>query len=154
MPEPTSVESPAVARAHAAAAIPEQEFGNFFLSRFLGLDITYDDDAQTCTVRLPYARHLGNPQGSVHGGIITTAIDISMGHLCHRYLSTAMTIEMQVRYFRPLTSDGIATGRLIKPGRRLVHLESRMTDSDGRLIAFGVGTWHRLDALKENNAAS
>jgi uncharacterized protein (TIGR00369 family) len=136
-------------RARAAAASDVQEFGDFFLSRFLGLEIDYDDDEQTCRVRLPYARHLGNPQGSVHGGIITTAMDISMGHLCHRYLSTAMTIEMQIRFFRPLKGDGIATGRLINAGRRLVHLESRMTDADDRLIAYGVGSWHRLDALKE-----
>jgi uncharacterized protein (TIGR00369 family) len=136
-------------RARAAAASDVQEFGDFFFSRFLGLEIDYDDDEQTCRVRLPYARHLGNPQGSVHGGIITTAMDISMGHLCHRYLSTAMTIEMQIRFFRPLKTDGIATGRLINPGRRLVHLESRMTDADGRLNAYGVGSWHRLDALKE-----
>ena len=149
MTDATQAVHHAVARAEKAAASDVQEFGDFFLSRFLGLEISYDDDEQTCTVRLPYARHLGNPQGSVHGGIITTAMDISMGHLCHRYLSTAMTIEMQMRFFRPLTGDGIATGRLIKPGRRLVHLESRMTDAEGRLVAFGVGSWHRLDALKE-----
>ena len=38
----------------------------------------------------------------MHGGIVTTAMDISMGHLCHRFLSTAVTIEMQMRFFRPL----------------------------------------------------
>ncbi len=42
----------------------------------------------------------------MHGGVITTALDISMGHLCKRYLSPAVTIEMQVRFFRPLTGDG------------------------------------------------
>lgn len=139
----------AVRRAQEAAATDVQEFGDFFLSRFLDLRISYDDDQQTCSVVLPYARHLGNPQGSVHGGIITTAMDISMGHLTHRFLSTAMTIEMSLRFFRPLTTDGTATARLIKPGRRLVHLESRMTDADGRLVAHGVGSWHRLDALRE-----
>lgn len=137
-----------VRRAQEAAASDVQQFGDFFLSRFLGLEISYDDAEQSCTVRLPYARHLGNPQGSVHGGIITTAMDISMGHLCHRFLSTAMTIEMQMRFFRPLTTDGFCTGRILKAGRRLVHLESRMSDAEGRLVAHGVGTWHRLDALE------
>lgn len=139
-----------VRRAREAASSDVQEFGDFFLSRFLGLEISYDDAEQTCTVRLPYAPHLGNPQGSVHGGVITTAMDISMGHLTHRYLSTAMTIEMSLRFFRPLTGDGTATARLLKPGRRLVHLESRMTDAQGRLVAHGVGSWHRLDALAES----
>ncbi len=137
----------AVQQATEAAASPAHEFGDFFLSRFLGLDISYADEEQSCTVVLPYAVHLANPQGSMHGGVITTAMDISMGHLCHRYLSTAMTIEMTLRFFRPLKGTGIAVGRILNPGRRLVHLESRMTDEDGRLVAHGVGSWHRLDAL-------
>ncbi len=95
---------------------------------------------------LPYAAHLCNPQGSVHGGMVTTALDISMGHLCHRFLSTAVTIEMQMRFFRPLTGIGTCIGRLVRAGRRIVHLESRMTDEDGRLAAMGTGSWHRLDA--------
>jgi uncharacterized protein (TIGR00369 family) len=149
----TSTEHEAVRRAQLAAATDVQEFGNFFLSRFLGLEISYDDDAQSCQVVLPYARHLGNPQGSMHGGIITTALDISMGHTAHRYLSTAVTIEMQMRFFRPLTSDGTATGRILKSGRKIVHLESRMTDSENRLVAHGVGSWHRLDPGKGGPAS-
>lgn len=138
----------AVERARAAAADPTQEFGNFFLSRFLDLDISYDDDAQTCAVVLPYAAHLCNPQGSMHGGIMATAMDISMGHLCHRFLSTAMTLEMQFRYFRPLVGTGRAVGQILRAGRRIVHVESRLTDEQDRLVAFGVGSWHRLDALE------
>jgi uncharacterized protein (TIGR00369 family) len=143
-----------VLRAQEASASETQQFGDFFLSRFLGLEISYDDQEQSCTVVLPYARHLCNPQGSMHGGIITTALDISMGHLSHRYLSTAVTIEMNMRFFRPLTGDGTCTGRILKAGRKVVHLESRMSDGDGRLVAHGVGSWHRLDDSKEGRPDS
>ena len=51
----------------------------------------------------------------MHGGVITTAMDISMGHLCHRYLSTAVTIEMQMRFFRPLHGTGACTGGCCGP---------------------------------------
>jgi acyl-CoA thioesterase len=135
------------ALAREAAADPTWEFGSFFLSRFLQLDISYDDTEQTCTVVLPYGPHLCNPQGSVHGGVITTALDISMGHLCKRFLSAAVTIEMQMRFFRPLTGTGTCTGRVIRGGRRIVHLESRLTDDQGRLTALGTGSWQRLDAV-------
>lgn len=135
------------ALARVAASDPTWEFGSFFLSRFLQLDISYDDAEQTCTVVLPYGPHLCNPQGSVHGGVITTALDISMGHLCKRYLSAAVTIEMQMRFFRPLTGTGTCTGRVIRGGRRIVHLESRLTDDQGRLTALGTGSWQRLDAV-------
>jgi uncharacterized protein (TIGR00369 family) len=137
---------PAVVRAAAAAAEARPEFGAFFLARFLGLDISYDDHARTCTVVLPYAAHLCNPQGSMHGGVITSAMDISMGHLCHRFLSTAVTIEMNLRFFRPLTGTGRCQAALLRPGRRIVHLEARLTDEQHRLVAFAAGSWHRLDA--------
>lgn len=142
-----TVDADAVASlAHAAGSDPTWEFGSFFLSRFLRLGIDYDDAEQTCTVVLPHAPHLCNPQGSVHGGILTTAVDISMGHLCHRYLSAAVTIELQMRFFRPLTSEATCTGRIVRAGRRIVHLESRVLDAEGRLTALGTGSWHRLDA--------
>ena len=135
------------ALARVAASDPTWEFGSFFLSRFLQLDISYDEPEQTCTVVLPYGPHLCNPQGTVHGGVITTALDISMGHLCRRFLAAAVTIEMQMRVSRPLTGTGTSTGRIIRAGRRIVHLESRMTDDQGRLIALGTGSWQRLDSL-------
>jgi acyl-coenzyme A thioesterase PaaI-like protein len=68
-----------------------------------------------------------------------------MGHLCHRFLSTAVTIEMNMRFFRPLTGRGRCTAAVLNAGRRLVHLESRLTDGQGRLVAFAAGSWHRLD---------
>jgi acyl-CoA thioesterase len=135
------------ALAREAASDPAWEFGSFFLSRFLRLDISYDEPEQICTVVLPYGPHLCNPQGFVHGGVITTALDISMGHLCKRFLSAAVTIEMQMRFFRPLTGTGTCTGRIIRAGRRIVHLESRMTDDQGRLTALGTGSWQRLDPV-------
>jgi acyl-CoA thioesterase len=136
----------AIARVEYAVRTAEPAFGTFFLAKFLDLAITYDEEKQTCTVVLPYAPYLCNPQGSVHGGVITTAMDISMGHLCHRFLSTAVTIEMQQRFFRPLAGSGRCEGRLLSPGRRIVHLESRTYDDADRLVASATGSWYRLDA--------
>lgn len=138
----------AIERASIAAADPGQEFDNFFLSRFLDLDISYDDAEKTCTVVLPYAPHLGNPHGAVHGGIIATVMDIAMGHLCNRFVTRAMTLEMQFRYFRPLKSTGRVVATILRPGNRIVHLESRLMDEDDRLVAFGVGSWHRVEAAQ------
>lgn len=141
---PDSNYGDAIARVEHAARTAEPGFGTFFLARFLDLDISYDDEQQTCTVVLPYAPYLCNPQGSVHGGVITIAMDISMGHLCHRFLSTAVTTEMQQRFLRPLTGPGRCVGRLLKPGRTVVHLESRMYDDSDRLVATCTGSWYRL----------
>ena len=89
-------------RSHAAdAAVPE--FGRYFLIHFLGLSIAYSDDEQSCTVTLPFAPHLCNAAGVVHGGVLSTVLDISMGHTCQQYLSAGSTIEMEMRFLRPVT---------------------------------------------------
>ncbi|MGH3306868.1 MAG: PaaI family thioesterase [Nocardioides sp.] len=135
------------ARVEDALATSEPVFGKFFLARLLDLDITYDDEHQRTRVELPFADFLRNPQGSLHGGVIATVMDISMGHLCHRYLSTAVTIEMQLRFFRPVHGPAYCEGSLLRPSRRIVHLESRLYDEQDRLAAFATGAWHRLDAV-------
>jgi acyl-CoA thioesterase len=138
-------------RVERALATSEPVFGKFFLARLLDLDITYDDDHQRTRVDLPFAAFLCNPQGSLHGGVIATAMDISMGHLCHRYLSTAVTIEMQMRFFRPVHGPAHCEGSLLRPGRRIVHLESRLYDEQGHLAAFATGAWSRLDAATDGS---
>ena len=135
-------------RVEDALATSEPAFGRFFLARLLDLRVEYDDERQQTAVTLPYAEFLCNPQGSVHGGVLTTVMDISMGHLCHRFLSTAVTIEMQLRFFRPLAGPGRIEGRLLRPGRRIVHLESRLFDEHDKLAAFATGSWHRLDSVQ------
>jgi uncharacterized protein (TIGR00369 family) len=132
------------ARLEDALATSRPGFGTFFLARLLGLTITYDDENQRTSVDLPFADFLRNPQGSLHGGVIATAMDISMGHLCHRYLSTAVTIEMHMRFFRPVHGPCRCEGRLLRPGRRIVHLESRLYDEQDRLAALATSSWQRL----------
>jgi acyl-CoA thioesterase len=133
------------ARVEDALATSEPEFGRFFLARLLDLTITYDDENQQTCVELPFADFLRNPQGSLHGGVIGTVMDISMGHLCNRYVSKAVTVEMQMRFFRPVHGPSRCEGRLLRPGRRIVHLESRLYDEQNRLAASATSSWQRLD---------
>jgi uncharacterized protein (TIGR00369 family) len=135
-----------VQAARHAADIAEPAFGQYFLIHFLGLSIDYNDDEQSCTVHLPFAPHLCNAAGAVHGGVLSTALDISMGHACQRYLSAGSTIEMQVRFLRSVRGDVSCTGRIVNGGRRIVQLESRMHDDSGRLVATAAGSWFRHDA--------
>ncbi|MGV0744798.1 PaaI family thioesterase [Mycolicibacterium sp. XJ870] len=132
-----------VEAARYAAQMAEPKFGKYFLIHFLGMSIDYADDEQSCTVKLPFAQHLCNAGGAVHGGVLSTVLDISMGHACQRYLSAGSTIEMQMRFLRPVTSDVSCTGRIIHGGRRVVQLESRMHDDSGRLVATANGSWFR-----------
>ncbi|MDG4668727.1 PaaI family thioesterase [Mycobacterium sp. 236(2023)] len=142
---PRTAGDPVAAALHASE-VAQPKFGQYFLIHFLGLSIDYADDEQTCSVRLPFAQHFCNAGGGVHGGILSTVLDISMGHACNRYLSAGSTIEMQMRFVRPVRSDVVATGRIVHGGRRIVQLESEMRDNNHKLVATATGSWFRHDA--------
>ena len=89
---------------------------------------------------------LMNPQGFLHGGIMATVMDISMGHLLRKVIGPGITIEMKTQFLRS-ASKGLTTveGRFIKKGRELSFMESRLWGSDGKLAALTTATWKMLD---------
>ncbi len=125
-----------------ALATQEPVFGRFFLAKFLGFDITFPDD--TCVVAFTVRDYMSNPQGSLHGGIIATALDVSMGHLIHHVAGQGgLTLEMKVQFMRPALPGPVrCTGRFLKRGRGISAMESRMTDDNGKLLAMATATWH------------
>ncbi|MBL8383758.1 MAG: PaaI family thioesterase [Burkholderiales bacterium] len=144
----------AAARAAFERALAEdaREFGNFFLSRFLGLAVTYPDD-DTCVVELDVHDYMFNPQGSLHGGVIATVLDISMGHLLNRRVGTGMTLQMETKFLRPARAGRIrAEGRFLKKGRSINYLETRLTDAGGALLAVANSTWQLLGAAGPDGA--
>ncbi len=125
-----------------ALATQEPAFGTFFLAKFLGFEITYPDD--TCRVAFSVRDYMFNPQGSLHGGIAASALDVSMGHLIHHVTGKpGLTLEMKVQYMRPARPGPVVcTGRFLKQGRSISPMEARMTDLDGKLLAMATATWH------------
>jgi uncharacterized protein (TIGR00369 family) len=124
-----------------ALATQEPAFGRFFLAKFLGFDISYTDE--TCTVAFAVRDYMFNPQGSLHGGIAASALDVSMGHLIHHVTGApGLTLEMKVQFMRPARPGPVAcVGRFLRRGRTLSAMESRMTDSDGKLLSMATATW-------------
>lgn len=135
-----------VEAAQFASDTAESAFGKYFLIQFLGLSLDYSDEEKSCTFRLPFAQHLCNAGGGIHGGVLTTVLDISMGHACNKYLTAGSTIDMSVRFMRPVRTDSVCTGRILHGGRKIVQLESRLFDDSGRLAALATGSWFRHDA--------
>jgi len=123
-----------------------QEFAHFFIARMMGLEISYPDDF--CRVDFPVADFLFNPQGSYHGGMLATVMDISMGHLIKHTTGVAgVTLEMKNQYMRPLTKGPArCEGRFIRQGRSISFLESQIWDGDGKLSAHGTSTWKMGEA--------
>jgi len=68
-----------------------QKFGTFFLAKLLGLDIGFTE--HSCVVEMEVHDYMFNPQGSLHGGVISTILDISMGHLLNHKAGPGATLE-------------------------------------------------------------
>lgn len=119
------------------------EFEQFFLAQFLGLQCEYDDEA--CVVQFEVKDYMFNPQGTLHGGVIATVMDISMGHLLKRMSGPGTTLEMKTQYVRPVQSGKLyCTGEFTHRGRGISYLRSSLTDAEGNLIAFATATWKLL----------
>ena len=128
-------------------------FGTFFLARLLGLEISYPDES--CLVAFTVHDFMFNPQGSLHGGVIAFALDVSMGHLIRHTLGRpGITLEMKTQYLRPAVSGRVrCEGRFLRRGRTINYLESRMTDEGGKLLAVATSTWQLLSGDAQPKAS-
>jgi uncharacterized protein (TIGR00369 family) len=110
------------------------------MATLLGFAVTEIDHGRVVMEMHP-GEHLLNPIGSVHGGAITTLLDSAMGCAVHTTLAAGTgyaTTDLQVRFVRPVPSDGPrlrCEGEVVHRGSRLVTAEGRITDSTGRLYA-------------------
>ncbi len=134
-----------------AAAGTQETFGDFFLARLLGLEISYPGVA--CEVAFEAADFMFNPQGSLHGGILATALDIAMGHLINRQTGPGTTLEMKVQYLAPIRG-----GRVVCRGEALRRggtwfLRAEARDAEGVLVAFATSTWKILRQPAPGSAA-
>lgn len=128
-----------------AAADGRQEFGSFFLARLLGMTVSYEADA--CTVAFDAVPPLFNPQGTLHGGVLATAMDISMGHLLNQAAGPGATLEIKVQYMASVRAGPVrCRATFLRQGRSLSFLQSHATRADGALAAHATATWRRLAA--------
>jgi len=118
-------------------------FEEFFLARLLGLQFAYENDA--CIVRFAVQDFMFNPQGSLHGGVIATVMDISMGHLLKHLQGAGTTLEMKTQYVKAAREGTLTcTGEVTKLGQGISFLRSTLKDESGELVAFATATWKRL----------
>ena len=125
-----------------ALSDPRQEFGSFFLSRLFGLRISYDKER--CIVEFEAVKAFFNPQGSLHGGVLATAMDISMGHLLHHVDTAGATLAMTIQYLAPVTSGTVrCEASFLRRGRSISALQSEAFGPDGDRVAHATATWKR-----------
>ncbi|MEM9781138.1 MAG: PaaI family thioesterase [Pseudomonadota bacterium] len=136
------------ARCEKALAEHEQLFERFVIARLWDLDSAYlpedapDAEKEVCRITFDASEMGFNPQGSLHGGVLATVMDISMGHLVNKVAGPGATVEMKIQYMRPIGAGTVTVeGAFLRRGRSMAFMESRAVDAAGKLSAHATATW-------------
>jgi acyl-coenzyme A thioesterase PaaI-like protein len=85
--------------------------------------------------------------GRMHGGLVATLIDETMGWAVYHASAWAATARLNVRFRGPVGLDGPLRieAWVTRDRSRLIELRAEVRDGDGRLLAEGDGSFMRLD---------
>jgi acyl-coenzyme A thioesterase PaaI-like protein len=64
-----------------------------------------------------------------------------MGHLCHRFLRTGVTLEMKTQFLRAVRGPSRCEGRFTKKGSQIVFTESTLMNEEDKVGAVATATW-------------
>lgn len=101
--------------------------------------------ADECILELPLKEDFTQGAGITAGGILATLADEAMAHVVLSNLEKGFsisTIEMNIRYFRPVKEGTlVARSWIRKGGKRVMYPEVEITDNDGVVIASAGGSF-------------
>jgi uncharacterized protein (TIGR00369 family) len=84
----------------------------------------------SCEIELPYRADLSQQHGYLHAGIVTTIADSAAGYAAFSLMppgASVLTVEFKVNLMAPGAGERfLARGRVLKPGRTLVVVESEV----------------------------
>lgn len=114
-------------------------------ARLLGFRLVEVADGRVVFETEP-GEHLYNTIGLVHGGFAASIVDSAIGSAVTTRMpagKTAVSIDLQVRFFKPLTvASGIVrcVGTVLNIGRTTAAGEARILDATGRVHAHGTSS--------------
>ena len=105
----------------------------------------HDNPQESITFGWTIPSEYCNTAGNVQGGMLAAFADTALGAACSAYLPEdryPALAEMKISIFRPAPAGSrlTATGRMVKPGKRVMFTEAEIKDAGGRLIARASGT--------------
>jgi uncharacterized protein (TIGR00369 family) len=115
------------------------------IGHLLGIGLAAVEPGRVVTEAVAHESHY-NPIGLVHGGLLATMLDSSMGCAVHSTLPAGVgysTVQLQVHYVRPVTFQSgklSCEGSVIYSGSRQATAEGRIVDAKGQLVAHGTTT--------------
>lgn len=118
------------------------------------LDIRVADLApKRAVLTVPEDEKFDNPEGSVHGGIFATLVNVAAGAALltvveDPWKTSLVTTDVTIRYLRPASSGLRAVGRVERAGSSSgvasVDIEPRNSGSDETTVAMGSASYRFL----------
>ncbi|MBN3779000.1 PaaI family thioesterase [Burkholderia sp. Ac-20345] len=92
-----------------------------------------------CEVRPRHA----NRRGNVHGGLIAALLDTSMGLATRASgdVENLGTASLNVSYLQPARGRLVASGSVLRNGRKLAFCEATVRNADGEIVATASGVF-------------
>jgi acyl-coenzyme A thioesterase 13 len=82
-----------------------------------------------------------NPAGLLHGGVIAAIMDDLIGAavytLGQQHLFVSLNLNVDYLYGARLGETVRARAEVVKQGKKIMHVDCRLTNADGRLLAKG-----------------
>lgn len=108
----------------------------------IGFEIVHFEEGNVL-LKLPVHEKLYNVNGTLHGGVHATMIDLILGMAIRSTTKTrCTTMNLNINYLAPASGGEIeAKGRILKQGYRIVTAEGELYDQKGNMMAKGIGTF-------------
>ncbi|WP_298784147.1 PaaI family thioesterase [uncultured Marinococcus sp.] len=107
---------------------------------------TYWEDEETLCAQIPVHPGLHNTHGIVHGGVLTTIMDNSMGVLLSELSpvpGNILTIDIHVQFISAGTGGKLTCkASPVTVGHRISYAEAAVYDEENQLIAKADGTFY------------
>jgi uncharacterized protein (TIGR00369 family) len=116
---------------------------------YLGLERPVFEGEYT-VIALDIKDHHLNVLGVVHGGVITTLSDTTMGTASFvQARRPLVTVELKISFMRPAFKGRLtAKAKVLKKGEHLVFAACSVFDEEGKEVAVALGTYMIIDQIK------
>ena len=116
----------------------------------VGTELASTEEGRAVVSLRAEERHL-NPNGTVHGGVVYTLVDVSMAEALKTMVEgdeRPVTIEIKINYLEPGKPGTLtSTAQVRKGGKRLVIVEAEVAqedEGDSEIVALATGTYTRV----------
>ncbi|MGF7048827.1 uncharacterized protein (TIGR00369 family) [Paenibacillus sp. DS2015] len=110
---------------------------------FLGCEFI-SGDAKEVKIALEAKKHHLNSMGIVHGGVLTSLMDQTMGMVAtaKKNIDNVVTTNLNVHFLAPMTEGRlIVTAVVLHEAGRSLTVEARVHNSEGTLGCIATGTF-------------